>query len=117
MAKLSFKETMSFERRQTITAWASEKHSLRLMVILENAWKSQLPDLNKNMYLVPNVWTVRTFVSLVQDKLKLTSTVGKPIFLFVKDMLLLTDTFMSDIYEEHKDVDRFLYMTYSGESS
>ncbi|KAL8468984.1 hypothetical protein ACS0TY_031983 [Phlomoides rotata] len=116
MAKPSFKDKMSSERRRSITNWASEKHPLRLPVILENAWKSQLPDLDKNMYLVPNLWTVRTFVSLIQGKLKLTTAVGKPIFLFVKNMLLPTDTFLSDIYEEHKDADGFLYMTYSGES-
>ncbi|KAL8461444.1 hypothetical protein ACS0TY_032785 [Phlomoides rotata] len=112
----SYKKEMPFFLRRTDATDVLQKNPDKIPVILENAWKSQLPDLDKNMYLVPNVWTVRTFVSLIQGKLKLTTAVGKPIFLFVKNMLLPTDTFLSDIYEEHKDADGFLYMTYSGES-
>ncbi|ESQ55069.1 hypothetical protein EUTSA_v10027158mg, partial [Eutrema salsugineum] len=39
----------------------------------------------------------------------------KAIFFFLKNTLIPTTALMSAIYEEHKDEDGFLYMTYSGE--
>lgn len=39
------------------------------------------------------------------------------IFIFVDEVLPPTAALMSSIYEEHKDEDGFLYITYSGENT
>jgi GABA(A) receptor-associated protein len=37
--------------------------------------------------------------------------------MFVKAVLPPTAALMADVYDEHKDGDGFLYMTYSGENT
>lgn len=41
----------------------------------------------------------------------------KAIFIFVDEVLPATAALMSAIYEEHKDEDGFLYVSYSGENT
>ncbi|CAN6457544.1 unnamed protein product [Victoria cruziana] len=66
-------------------------------------------------YLVPADLTVGQFVYVVRKRIKLSAE--KAIFIFVKNVLPPTGSLMSTIYEEHKDEDGFLYMTYSGENT
>ncbi|KAG0449668.1 hypothetical protein HPP92_027100 [Vanilla planifolia] len=63
-------------------------------------------------YLVPADLTVGQFVYVVRKRIKLSAE--KAIFIFVKNTLPPTAAMMSAIYEENKDEDGFLYMTYSG---
>ncbi|KVH99145.1 Autophagy protein Atg8 ubiquitin-like protein [Cynara cardunculus var. scolymus] len=65
--------------------------------------KLKLPESGKSIqteyrYLVPADLTVGQFVYVVRKRIKLTAM-------------------MSAIYEENKDEDGFLYMTYSGENT
>ena len=39
------------------------------------------------------------------------------IFLFINDTLVVNGKMMSDVYQEHKDEDGFLYVSYSAENS
>ncbi|KAK3039692.1 hypothetical protein RJ639_027033 [Escallonia herrerae] len=66
-------------------------------------------------YLVPADLTVGQFVYVVRKRIKLSAE--KAIFVFVKNTLPPTAALMSAIYEENKDEDGFLYMTYSGENT
>uniref|UniRef100_A0A6N2MY47 Hexosyltransferase n=1 Tax=Salix viminalis TaxID=40686 RepID=A0A6N2MY47_SALVM len=67
------------------------------------------------LYLVPADLTVGQFVYVVRKRIKLSPE--KAIFIFVKNILPPTAAMMSAIYEENKDEDGFLYMTYSGENT
>nr|APT43514.1 autophagy protein ATG8d [Nicotiana benthamiana] len=70
-----------------------EKYPDRIPVIVEKAEKSDIPDIDKKkLILVPADLAVGQFVYVVP-------------------------AMMSTIYEEHKDEDGFLYMTYSGENT
>ncbi|KAF9669528.1 hypothetical protein SADUNF_Sadunf14G0116900 [Salix dunnii] len=66
-------------------------------------------------YLVPADLTVGQFVYVVRKRIKLSPE--KAIFIFVKNILPPTAAMMSAIYEENKDEDGFLYMSYSGENT
>ncbi|XP_024017269.1 autophagy-related protein 8a-like [Morus notabilis] len=77
--------------------------------------ESDLPDLNQRPYLVPADLIVGQFVYVVRKRIKLGAE--KAIFIFVKNILPPTAAMMSAIYEEHKDEDGFLYMTYNGENT
>lgn len=92
-------------------------------------------------YLVPADLTVGQFVYVVRKRIKLSAE--KAIFIFVKNVLPPTGNnnsqnrvlsfvnerlsdislffvpaaMLSAIYEENKDEDGFLYMTYSGENT
>ncbi|KAJ8427861.1 hypothetical protein Cgig2_015603 [Carnegiea gigantea] len=103
------------ERRQAEAARIREKYPDRIPVIVEKAEKSDIPDIDKKKYLVPADLTVGQFVYVVRKRIKLSAE--KAIFIFVKNILPPTAAMMSAIYEEHKDEDGFLYMTYSGENT
>ncbi|KAK2649722.1 hypothetical protein Ddye_017211 [Dipteronia dyeriana] len=103
------------ERRQAEAARIRDKYPDRIPVIVERAEKSDVPEIDKKKYLVPADLTVGQFVYVVRKRIKLTPE--KAIFIFVKNILPPTAAMMSAIYEENKDEDGFLYMTYSGENT
>ncbi|GAB2214136.1 hypothetical protein Drorol1_Dr00018475 [Drosera rotundifolia] len=86
-----------------------------MQVIVERAEKTDILDIDKKKYPVPTDLNVGQFVYVVRKRIKLSSE--KAIFIFVKNILPPTAAMMSAIYEEHKDKDGFLYMTYSGENT
>lgn len=52
---------------------------------------------------------------VIRKRIKLSAE--KAIFIFVNNTLPPTAALMSAIYEEHKDEDGFLYVTFSGENT
>ncbi|CAN6821000.1 unnamed protein product, partial [Brassica oleracea] len=99
-----------------VQLWRSVPSSKSILsVIVERAEKSDVPDIDKKKYLVPADLTVGQFVYVVRKRIKLSPE--KAIFIFVKNVLPPTAAIMSAIYEEHKDEDGFLYMSYSGENT
>ncbi|CAD6262192.1 unnamed protein product [Miscanthus lutarioriparius] len=103
------------EKRQSEANRIREKYPDRIPVIVEKAERSDIPDIDKKKYLVPADLTVGQFVYVVRKRIKLSAE--KAIFIFVKNTLPPTAALMSSIYEENKDEDGFLYMTYSGENT
>ncbi|KAG4945914.1 hypothetical protein JHK87_041921 [Glycine soja] len=120
MAKTSFKLQHPLERRQAEASRIREKYPDRIpvrlySVIVEKAERSDIPDIDKKKYLVPADLTVGQFVYVVRKRIKLSAE--KAIFVFINNTLPPTAALMSAIYEENKDQDGFLYMTYSGENT
>jgi GABA(A) receptor-associated protein len=79
-------------------------------VICEKVEKSEIATIDKKKYLVPADLTVGQFVYVIRKRIKLSPE--KAIFIFVDEVLPPTAALMSSIYEEHKDEDGFLYITY-----
>ncbi|KAK7387755.1 hypothetical protein VNO78_22547 [Psophocarpus tetragonolobus] len=115
MAKNSFKLEHPLERRQAESARIRDKYPDRIPVIVEKAERSDIPDIDKKKYLVPADLTVGQFVYVVRKRIKVSAE--KAIFVFINNTLPPTAALMSSIYEENKDDDGFLYMTYSGENT
>lgn len=111
----TFKEEHPFEKRQSEAARIRDKYPERVPVIVEKAEKSDIPDIDKKKYLVPADLTVGQFVYVIRKRIKLSPE--KAIFIFVKNVLPPTAALMSSIYQDHKDDDGFLYITYSGENT
>ncbi|KAK0381749.1 putative Autophagy-related protein 8 [Colletotrichum limetticola] len=88
---------------------------LTTQVICEKVEKSDIATIDKKKYLVPADLTVGQFVYVIRKRIKLSPE--KAIFIFVDEVLPPTAALMSSIYEEHKDEDGFLYITYSGENT
>ena len=59
---------------------------------------------------MPADLTVGQFVYVIRKRIKLSPE--KAIFIFVDEVLPPTAALMSSIYDEHKDEDGFLYITY-----
>ncbi|CAF2130029.1 unnamed protein product [Brassica rapa] len=115
---LAFDHVFSFEpseKRSAEAARIREKYSDRIPVIVEKAEKSDIPTIDKKKYLVPADLTVGQFVYVIRKRIKLSSE--KAIFIFVDNVLPPTGALMSAVYEEKKDDDGFLYVTYSGENT
>lgn len=79
-------------------------------MICEKVEKSDIPAIDKKKYLVPSDLTVGQFCYVIRKRIKLAPE--KAIFIFVNEVLPPTAALMSSIYEEHKDEDGFLYITY-----
>ncbi|GFS29419.1 ubiquitin-like superfamily protein [Actinidia rufa] len=99
------------ERRQAESSRIREKYPDRIPVIVEKAERSDIPDIDKKKYLVPADLSIGQFVYVVRKRIKLGAE--KAIFVFVNNTLPSTAALMSAIYEENKDEDGFLYITYS----
>ncbi|RXI01178.1 hypothetical protein DVH24_001412 [Malus domestica] len=96
MAKSYFKQEHDLEKRRAEAARIREKYPDRIPVIVEKAERSDIPNI---------------------DKKKIKLSAEKAIFIFVDNVLPPTGAIMSAIYEEKKDEDGFLYITYSGENT
>ncbi|KAF9672075.1 hypothetical protein SADUNF_Sadunf11G0003100 [Salix dunnii] len=116
------------ERRQAEASRIREKHPDRVPVRISSGNEDSLYSSNSGntfpcnqacgalcRYLVPADLTVGQFVYVVRKRIKLSPE--KAIFVFVKNTLPPTAALMSVLYEENKDEDGFLYMTYSGENT
>lgn len=91
-----------------------EKYPDRVPVIVEKCEdKSDIQPLDKVKYLCPKELSVGQFMYVIRKRLKLSPE--QAIFLFVNGNVPSVSSSMSTIYEEYKDDDGFLYMTYSGE--
>lgn len=88
----------------------SRRTDSSVQVICEKVEKSDIATIDKKKYLVPSDLTVGQFVYVIRKRIKLSPE--KAIFIFVDEVLPPTAALMSSIYEEHKDEDGFLYITY-----
>ncbi|KAF8082944.1 hypothetical protein N665_0799s0004 [Sinapis alba] len=115
MAKSTFKQEHDLEKRSAEAARIREKYPDRIPVIVEKAEKSDIPTIDKKKYLVPADLTVGQFVYVIRKRIKLSAE--KAIFIFVDNVLPPTGELMSAVYEDKKEEDGFLYVTYSGENT
>ncbi|BFG38407.1 hypothetical protein CerSpe_246810 [Prunus speciosa] len=91
-------------------------------VILEKDARSDIPDMVWKKFLVPDDMPLGDFFNHIRFQVKrsrqfVVGAILKPIFMFFKNTKPPIDTLMSAIYEENKDDDGYLHITYSGEES
>ena len=110
-----FKKQHIFDKRLSESKRIIEKYPTKIPIIVEKQNKSDVPDIDKQKYLVPNDLTMGQFVYVIRRRLKLDPE--KAIFIFINNILPPTSAFVQQVYEDHKDDDGFLYVTYSGENS
>ncbi|SHO75787.1 Component of autophagosomes and Cvt vesicles [Malassezia sympodialis ATCC 42132] len=110
-----FKKEHTLEQRKEESSKIRDKFPDRIPVICEKAEKTDIPAINKNKYLVPADLTVGQFVYVIRKRVKLAPE--KAIFIFIRDILPAAAATMDVIFEEHKDEDGFLYMSYAGENT
>jgi GABA(A) receptor-associated protein len=110
-----FKNEHPLEQRKAEAERIRQKYPNRIPVICEKVEKSDIPTIDKKKYLVPADLTVGQFIYVIRKRIKLSPE--KAIFVFVNNVLPPTATLMSQIYDEYKDEDGFLYISYSGENT
>jgi len=109
-----FKREYSVDRRKQESERIRIKYPDRVPVICERDPRSDIPNIDRKKYLVPGDLTVAQFTFVIRKRLKLPPERG--MFLFVNGACPQKSHLMSALYEDAKDDDGFLYVSYAGEN-
>ena len=115
MMDSKFKKKHSFSKRKAEAQRVLNKYSQKVPVIVEKANESTLPYPDKCKYLVPKDLSLSQFMFVIRKRIKIPPE--KAIILFVNNKVLSGSTLISQIYEEEKDDDLFLYCCVTQEST
>lgn len=110
-----FQKRYDFEQRINESKRIREKYPDRVPVIVEKSKNSDVDNIDKRKFLVPNDLTIGQFLYTIRKRIKLAPE--KALFIFVNGTLPPTAALISHVYKEHKDNDGFLYVMYSTEST
>ena len=112
-----FKDNHTLEARKEEANWIINKYPERIPIICENYETNNVsvPTLDKTKYLVPFDLTVGQFMFVLRKRMKLPSE--QAIFLFVNGIIPSSNALVQDLYHQHRDLDGFLYVGYSGENT
>lgn len=113
MATRSFKQRKSFAVRKQEANEICTKFPEKYPVIVERYHKEKnLPPLDKIKYFVPKQLTMGQFVSVIRMRMKLTPEQSLYFIINNKRVVSMSMT-MQEVYDEMKDQDGFVYMTYA----
>ena len=110
-----FKDRHAFHKRQEEAYRIREKYPNRIPVICECVG-GEVPDIDRKKYLVPSDLSMAEFLYVIRKRIKIKPE--QSIYLFVGDSVMVAGAqHIGSVYEEHKDLDGFLYTCYSGENT
>lgn len=110
----SFRKSKTVEERLIESASIRKKFPDRIPIILEK-YNDSAPDLEKYKYLVNSDDTLSILLYHIRTRIKLDST--KAIFLTIKNEICNPCQSLYKLYEDKKDDDGFLYITYTTENT
>jgi GABA(A) receptor-associated protein len=112
-----YKQQVPLGQRIIEASKIRQKFPGRIPVIVERAEKttSDIPQIDKCKFLVPATLSFGQFIYVIRKRMSLAP--DKAIFLFVNNTLPLSSSLIGEVYNSHYDIDGFLYVTYSGEST
>eukprot|EP00929_Paragymnodinium_shiwhaense_P053738 TRINITY_DN2691_c0_g3_i1.p1 TRINITY_DN2691_c0_g3~~TRINITY_DN2691_c0_g3_i1.p1 ORF type:complete len:134 (+),score=20.71 TRINITY_DN2691_c0_g3_i1:95-496(+) len=117
----SLSSTVPFEKRSAEARRILAKYPDRIPVICEKAPQSDLPDIEKKKFLVPGTMLCGEFKYIIHKHINQTSNnalaADQTIYLSIGSTTPKTGALMSEIYEQYKSDDDFLYITYSSENT
>lgn len=114
----TFKERYTLSKRKEESTRIVSKYPDRAPIIVERvATEKNLPQIDRNKYLVPNTITFGQFIFIIRKRIRCQP--NDAIFLFIgKDNLVPISKTIAEVYEEMKDEeDGFLYCKYASEST
>lgn len=92
------------------------KYPDRLPIIINKCNNSNdLLTIKKNKYLVEKDMKFMSFIYIIRKNIKIDDS--KALFVLVDNSLVNGNKTMGELYEEYKDVDGFLYITYTSENT
>ena len=116
MSYYYFKNNHSFDDRLSEAMNALNKYPGRLPIICEKFKNNtDLPDIDKNKYLVPIELTLGQFIYVIRKRIKLTPE--EAIFLCVGNFIPPSWISIGELYTKHRDSDCFLYISYTKENT
>lgn len=111
-----FKTKNTFEHRFAEAQRIRNKFPMRIPIIVEKSSTNKtLPFIDKNKFLAPNDLTLGQFCYVIRKRIKLDSNAA--LFFFINDTMFPVASMIDHIYNENKDEDGFLYITYASENT
>ena len=111
----SFKDKHPFDKRQKEAANIRGKYPDRVPIIVEKSISSDIVLIDKNKFLAPADLTLGQFMFIIRRRMKLPPE--QAIFVFIRNHIPMQSILLSSLYNEFKDDDGFLYITYAGENT
>ena len=112
---MDFKNVNSFEDRLSESEKIMNKYPSRLPIIVQKGHSCILNDISKKKYLVPKDLNMSQFIYIIRKRVNLDKS--QSIFLMVGNQLCPSNIPISSVYEDNKDKDGFLYITYTSENT
>ncbi|XP_048341286.1 microtubule-associated proteins 1A/1B light chain 3C [Sphaerodactylus townsendi] len=92
-----------------------EKFPTKVPVIVERYQRERyLPLLDKTKFLVPQELTMTQFITIIRGRMGLSSTHAFYLLVNNKSLASMSLT-LAEIYQDYKDEDGFVYMTYASQ--
>jgi len=120
----AFAETVPFETRSLEAARILAKYPDRCPIICERAPGSDLPEIEKKKFLVPGTMLCGEFKYIVHKHInrapggdQASFEVAETMYLYVNKSAPRSGALMSEIYDQHKDADGFLYVPYGAKDT
>lgn len=114
----SYQQRYSLEQRCEESKRIMEKYPGRIPVIVEKSQNcsDDIPDIDKNKYLIPEDLTVGQFLYVIRKRIRLPST--KALYIMTTEGIMPPSSqYIKNLYSKHKAPDNFMYFYYSGEST
>lgn len=112
---MNYKSEHDFTTRLGESTKILKKYPDRIPIIVEKDTKSDICQIDKKKYLVPSNLTMGQFQYVIRKRIELEPS--KALFIFINNTLPQTSRLISDIHNEYKDKDGFLYLVYSSENT
>ncbi|CAE8609661.1 unnamed protein product [Polarella glacialis] len=119
----TLQEAVPFEKRSAEARRILTKYPDRIPVICEKAVRSDLPDIDKKKFLVPGTMLCGEFKYIIHKHINQAGSASlasdQAIYLFMNNNGISpkTGALMSEVYDQYKGDDGFLYITYSAENT
>jgi GABA(A) receptor-associated protein len=115
---IPYKKQFTFQERKNESSRVLNKFPNKIPIIVEYIGRNNKnnPILDRRKFLVPNDIVGGQFNYVIRKRIKFEPS--KSIFLFVNRKILLeSHKLMSQVYDQYKDIDGFLYISYSYENT
>ena len=109
-------KTKTLEQRLKESSEILQKYPNKIPIIIEkNNMDTNLSNLDRNKFLVPDDLTFGQIIHIIRKRLDLNPTIG--IYLYCNNNLITTTSNIRSVYKDYHNEDKFLYITYSGENT
>ncbi|KAI1287671.1 Microtubule-associated proteins 1A/1B light chain 3C [Halotydeus destructor] len=110
-----FKQRKNLATRREEVAGIRAKFPTKIPVIVERYHKeTSLSVLDKTKFLVPQELTMSQFVTIIRNRMQISSTQAFYLIVNNKSMASMSKT-LAEVYRENRDEDGFLYITYASQ--